>query len=73
MKVGTKPARLDGKLPEIPKGAVAIGMVKKGSVIYELPPFSRYLVFHESEIPKIITYDGQMVNLDVDNPASVAK
>jgi hypothetical protein len=60
-------------MPDIPPGAVAVGMVKKGSVIYELPPFTRYLVFHQTEPPQIITLDGRMMPLDVDNPAAVAR
>lgn len=60
-------------MPEIPLGAVVAGVVKRGSVIYELPPFTRYLVFHETEPPKLISMDGRMFPLDVDNPTAVAR
>jgi hypothetical protein len=62
-----------GPLPDIPPGAVAVGMVKKGSVIYELPPFTRYLIFHQTEPPQLITLDGRMMPLDIDHPMAVCK
>lgn len=61
------------RLPDIPVGARAVGIVKKGSVIYELPPFTRYLVFHQTEPPQLITLDGRMMPLDIDHPSAVAK
>jgi hypothetical protein len=48
-------------------------MVRKGSVIYELPPFTRYIVFHQTEAPQLITMDGRMFPLDIDHPSAVAK
>lgn len=62
-----------GQLPDIPLGARAVGIVKKGSVIYELPPFTRYIVFHETEPPQIISMQGEMRPLDINNPTAVAK
>ena len=70
--IGTLPMGPAG-MPDIPPGAVAVGMVKKGSVIYELPPFTRYLVFHEDNIPVLISLDGKVTPLDVDHPAAVAR
>lgn len=66
-------APMNGILPDVPLGARAVGMVKKGSVIYELPPFTRYLIFHQTEPPQIITIDGRMMPLDIDHPSAVAK
>lgn len=60
-------------LPEIPAGARAVGMVKQGSVIYQLPPFAQYIVFHQTEHPKIITMAGDMMDLDIDKPTAVCK
>lgn len=40
-----------------------IGTLPAGSVIHELPMFSRYLVLHPTEPPKIITMSGLLVTI----------
>lgn len=50
---------------DVPPGAVAIGNLAKGSAVFELPPFSRYIIFNENHAPKVLTFDGQLIELDL--------
>jgi len=60
----TLPAALHVEMPEVPNGAKAVGMLPAGSAVFELPSFAQYIVFHEEYPPRIITFDGKMVELD---------
>lgn len=65
MSKNGKEGEIHIQLPDIPPGARAIGVLPKGSVIYKLPPFTDYIVFHQNAEypPKIITMMGELIDL----------
>ena len=47
-----------------------IGTLAAGSMILELPPWAKWIVVHPTEPMKVITMDGQMVEITAPFPAA---